>query len=139
MKYLGLIIVLLLTGCVTFKKDGEWVTVPIFWDSAEQQGARLTVHVLPDIDEACERWGIVRACTTNGIVYLKGEPQNVTMNLSGEYIASLPKDCGWVLAEKLGLSLSFNAQTYLTHEFRSHVIGDGHYGKGTPYMMEGLL
>ena len=123
MKYL---LILLLTGCVTYKQDGEWMTVPLFWGSPEYHDTRLTVHVLPDIDDACSKWGIVRACTAGGIVYLKGETQRVTMNLSADYIAQLPQDCGHILADRMGLDLTFNAQSYLTHEFRAHIIGRGH-------------
>jgi len=130
MRYL---LIFLLTGCVTYKQDGEWQTDPLFWGSPQHTDTRLTVHVMPDIDGICSRYGTRIACTHNGTVYLKGEPQNVTMRLSADYIASLPKDCGHILADKLGLELSFNAQTYLTHEFRSHVIGNGHTGHGTPY------
>ena len=120
MRYL---LILLLTACA----------------SMDYRDTELTVHVMPDIDNICKQYGTFIACTHNNVVYLKGDEQLVTMSLSAGYIESLPTDCGYILADKLGLSLSFNAKTYLTHEFRRHVIGHGHAGHGTPHMMEGLL
>ena len=117
-----------LTSCVTYKQNGEWVTEPLLWDTGQQhtESVRLTVHVVPQdqLDATCAKWGIVRACTVNGIAYIPGKPQNVTMKLSPEYINSLPHDegrTGDMLAKKLGLELAFNQRESLGHEALRHI------------------
>jgi hypothetical protein len=118
----------LLTSCISYKgSDGKWITQSAFKPLARPETARINVHVMPSIDEACSQFGIVAACTTEGNhVYLKGKPQNVSMLIGKAYIDTLPLyDEGFtgdMLADKLGLELSFNARQYLGHEFKAHVL-----------------
>jgi len=126
MRYL---LILLLTGCVTYKKSGEWVTEPFFnFQKTQVISVRITVHVVDrdTLDKVCSKWGIVAACTINGTAYIQGKPQNVTMKLSPEYINSLPINeaaAGDKLTEKLGLELEFNQRADLGHEFKAHIMG----------------
>ena len=138
------LLILLLTSCVTYhdRITGEWVTESWFGyeDTVHTKAVRLTVHVVStaDLDKICQTWGIVRACEINGIVYIPGKRQTVTMILSPEYINSLPTctgKAGDMLAEKLGLELGFNQRESLGHEALLHIFSvTTHMGKGTPHI-----
>ncbi len=127
MKYL--ILTILLTGCVSYKKDGEWVTESLFTMPPPRatESHRITVEVVTrdNLDIACNQFGIVRGCTIQGRVYVKGTPKTVTMLLSAKYINGLPFDSGFAgdrLADKLGIELSFNDRATLGHEILEHAI-----------------
>ena len=142
MKTLIIFLSILLTSCVTYKQNGEWVTEPLFWDTGQSvtESVRLTVHVVPQaqLDATCAKWGIVRACAIDGIAYIPGKPQKVTMKLSAEYINSLPYDhgkAGDMLADTLGLELGFNQRESLGHEALLHIFSDTrHTGTSTPHI-----
>ncbi len=131
MKVLAIILAIMLTSCLAYKRDGEWVVQSAFRDVPRETSARITVIVVPDAYEKCKQAGAAHACMIDGRVYVSGEPQNITMKLGAEYIDSLPVydigRTGDILAERLGLELGFNQRASLGHEFIYHIIGDGHY------------
>ena len=121
------LLILLLTACATAQH-----TDPV----------RITVHVMPSVDEVCSRLGRPRACAINGVAYIQGKQQFVSMLISPEYINALPNDegeAGDMLADKLGLDIAFNRREELGHEALRHIFSDTkHSNRGTPHIL-GIL
>ena len=122
MRYL---ILLLLTACAT---------------AQHADPVRITVQVMPSVDEVCSQFGRPRACAINGTAYIQGKRQFVSMLIDPEYINSLPDDdegeAGDMLADKLGLDLEFNRREELGHEALRHIFSDTKHGnRGTPSIM----
>ena len=144
MKHLSILLVMLLTSCVTYKDrhTGQRGTGLFFTHQKPQhtESVRLTVQVLSqtDLDKKCVRFGRPRACAINGTAYVQGDPQDATVLLSPEYINALPTDegkAGDMLTDKLGLKLKFNRRAELGHEALAHILSDTHHsGRGTPHL-----
>lgn len=103
MKLLTILLSILLTGCVAFKENGKWTSVPLFGgevvtrtvindEATINHGVRtdlitvqLTVEVMPSIVEKCAEWSPAIACATNNRVYIQGTPQTATMLMDVQF------------------------------------------------------
>ncbi len=133
MKTLTILITILLTACVPYKRDGVWVTESLFTTPdvrTDLVQTRVTVEVMSydQLAIKCAEWPRAVACATaDGHINLQGEPATHTMLLNVQFMdwGDIGDKCGRFKEPACHDSTTLYLYEYdITDPYKMGVIGD---------------